>query len=133
VAATLIEVGMVPAVIGTLHFQCGGKAEVVRALRDHHGVELAAGVEWLENPTPEAVRAAPVEGCDLAIGTTIERELLAARCPAWIEFGLPSEDRHYLFPAPHLGFNGAVRLWEQAIHTLAQARSAQVGPRSGRR
>ena len=122
VTATLMEAGMIPGLIGTLHF-CGGKAEVVEDLRAHYEVELPSDVEWLENPTPEAVRKAPVEGCDVGIGTTIERELLQKRCPTWIEFGFPSEDRHYLFPAPHLGFNGTLRLWEQTMQVLAQARS----------
>jgi nitrogenase molybdenum-iron protein alpha/beta subunit len=133
VAATLMEVGMIPRLIGTLHFHCGGKVEVVRSLREHHEVELPPGVEWLENPTPAAVRAAPVDDCDLVIGTTIERELLVQRCPTWIEFGFPSEDRHYVFPAPYFGFNGALRLWEQAMLALAQARSGELRRRSGRR
>jgi nitrogenase molybdenum-iron protein alpha/beta subunit len=131
-AATLMEVGMVPQLIGILHFQCGGKSEVIRQLREHHEIELPNGVEWLDNPTPAAIAAAPIDGCDLAFGTTIERELLARRCPNWIEFGFPSEDRHFIFPAPHLGFNGALRLWEQAMQVLALARSHRVGHRSGR-
>jgi len=131
--ATLMEVGMVPALIGTLHFQCGGREEVERQLREHHEVELPPGVEWLENPTPTAVRDAPIDGCDLAFGTTIERELLAQRCPTWIEFGFPSDDRHYVFPAPDLGFNGALRFWEQAMQALAQARTTEVDRRAGRR
>ena len=133
VTATLMEVGMVPGLIGTLHFHCGGKAEVVRLLREHHEVELPSGVEWLENPTPAAVGGAAVDGCDLAIGTTTERELLVKRCPTWLEFGFPSEDRHYLFPAPYMGFNGVLRLWEQAMVALAQARTSDVRRRSGRR
>jgi nitrogenase molybdenum-iron protein alpha/beta subunit len=124
--ATLMEVGMVPGLIGTLHFQCGGRAEVERQLRDHHEVELPSGVEWLENATPAAVRDAPIDGCDVAFGTTIERELLAPRCPTWVEFGFPSTDRHYVFPAPDLGFNGALRLWEQAMQAMAQARSTEI-------
>ncbi len=127
--ATLMEVGMIPGVIGTLHFQCGGRAEVERLLREHHEIELPPGIAWLENATPLAVRAAPIDGCDVAFGTTIERELLASRCPTWVEFGFPSADRHYLFPAPDLGFNGALRVWEQAMQALAQARSTDVGRR----
>ena len=69
---------------------------------------------------------------DLAIGTTIERELLAQRCPNWLEFGFPSEDRHYLSPAPHLGFNGALRLLEEVMHALAQARRGEVRQRAPR-
>ncbi len=130
VTATLMEVGMVPQLIGTLHFHCGGKAEVVSDLRAHYEVELPAGVEWLENPTPAAVRAAAVDECDLAIGTTVEKKLLPQRCPAWIEFGFPSEERHYVFPAPYLGFNGALRLWEQVMLALAQARSRALPRRS---
>ncbi|MBI3782623.1 MAG: hypothetical protein HY270_04405 [Deltaproteobacteria bacterium] len=130
--ATLMEVGMVPQLIGTLHFH-GGKTEVVRQLRAHYDVELPNDVEWLENAPPAALAQARLGGCDLAFGTTIERELLAARCPNWIEFGFPSEDRHFIFPAPHLGFNGALRLWEQAMQVLAQAGGPQVGRRAGRR
>lgn len=133
VAATLMEVGMIPRVIGTLHFHCGGKAEVVRDLREQHEVELPPGVEWLENPTPVTLRDAPVDGCDVVFGTTIERELLARRCPTWIEFGFPSEDRHYVFPAPYFGFNGALRLWEQTMLALAQSRSGEMRRRAGRR
>ena len=133
VAATLMEVGMVPVLIGTLHFHCGGKREVIEQLRQHHEVELPADVQWLENPTPAAVSAAAVDGCDVVIGTTIERELLAHRCPTWIEFGFPSEDRHYVFPAPYLAFNGALRLWEQVMSALAQSRSGEVRRRAGRR
>jgi nitrogenase molybdenum-iron protein alpha/beta subunit len=133
VAATLMEVGMIPQLIGTLHFHCGGKAEVLAALRQHHEVELPSEVEWLENPTPAAVRQAPIDGCDVVLGTTIERELLAQRCPVWIEYGFPSDDRHYIFPAPSLGFNGALRLWEQTMLALAQARSTETRRRSGRR
>lgn len=129
--ATLMEVGMIPGLIGTLHFQSGGREQVERLLRDHHGVDLPSRVEWLENPTPAAVRDAPIDGCDLAFGTTIEREALAARCPIWIEFGFPSADRHYLFPAPDLGFNGVLRLWEQAMQAVAQARCTTVDQRGG--
>jgi nitrogenase molybdenum-iron protein alpha/beta subunit len=130
--ATLMEVGMIPGLIGTLHFHCGGREEVERQLREHHEVELPPGVAWLENPTPAAVRDAPIDACDLAFGTTIEREQLAHRCPTWVEFGFPSADRHYVFPAPDLGFNGALRLWEQAMQAVAQARSTEVDQRGGR-
>jgi nitrogenase molybdenum-iron protein alpha/beta subunit len=124
--ATLMEVGMIPGLIGTLHFQCGGRAAVEAQLRDHYEIELPPGVEWLENPTPTQVREARIDECEVAFGTTVERQLLASRCPTWIESGFPSEDRHFVFPAPELGFNGALRLWEQTMQALAQARSTTI-------
>lgn len=124
--ATLMEVGMIPGLIGTLHFSGGGRAGVEAALRDYYEITLPPGVEWLENPTPVQVREARIDDCAVAFGTTIERQLLASRCPTWIEYGFPSEDRHFVFPAPDLGFNGALRLWEQTMQALAQARSTAI-------
>jgi len=127
--ATLMDVGMIPGLIGTLHFHCGGRAAVEAQLREYHEIELPPGVEWLENPTPAEVRAARIDDCEVAFGTTIERQQLASRVPAWVEYGFPSEDRHFVFPAPDLGFNGALRLWEQAMQALAQARSGALDRR----
>jgi nitrogenase molybdenum-iron protein alpha/beta subunit len=131
--AALMEVGMAPGLIGTLHFHCGGREEVERRLREDHEIELPPGVEWLENPTPAAVGQARIDGCDVAFGTTIERQQLARRCPTWVEFGFPSDDRHFVFPAPDLGFDGALRLWEQTMQALAQARTTEVDRGSPRR
>lgn len=118
VVATLMEVGMRPVMVGTLHFSLGGRERVERELKEHHGVELPEGVQWLENPTPSQVRAADLGACEVVVGTSIERELLASRTRPWVEFGFPSTTRHHLFPAPWLGFMGALRLIEQVMHAL---------------
>ena len=119
--ATLREVGMVPACIGVLHKSPGGAAEVRRWLYEWHGMELPADVRWLEDPTPAAVAALDLADCDVALGTTIEREALARAGKPWVEMGFPSELRHFLFPAPTLGFQGALRLLEQVMAALERA------------
>ena len=124
VVATLMEVGMVPEVVGVLHFSTGGRADVERALAEHHGLSLPAGVRFLENPTSDQITAADYGGCDVVLGTTIERELIGARFP-WVEFGFPSELRHFLRPHPWLGFHGALGLLEQVMHALEPARLAR--------
>lgn len=125
--ATLSEVEMVPTVLGTLHFSLGGRETVQRLLRDHHGIELPTTVQWLHDPAPhELVRLAShvrhdgptLQGTDLVIGTSIERQHLQASARPFVEFGFPSERRHHLFPAPWLGFHGAMRLTEQVLHAL---------------
>jgi nitrogenase molybdenum-iron protein alpha/beta subunit len=123
VVATLMEVGMVPSLIGVLHFSAGGRAEVERALAAHHGVALPTGVHFLENPTSDEIRGADYGECDVALGTTIERELLGGRFP-WVEFGFPSETRHFLAPRPCLGFQGALCLLEQV---MAATEAERVG------
>lgn len=121
IIATLREVGMVPACIGVLHKSPGGAADVRRSLQEWHGVDLPADVRWLEDPTPAAVAAVDLADCDLAIGTTIEREALARAGKPWVEMGFPSELRHFLYPAPTLGFQGALRVLEQAMGALERA------------
>ncbi len=57
VAALLMEVGMIPACLGTTHFSLGGPAEVELMLREQFGRELPSGVHWLSDPTPAQLRA----------------------------------------------------------------------------
>ncbi len=60
------------------------------------------------------VRAAG--GLDLVIGSSWERRSaqgLLDGC-GWVEFGYPSLNRHFLSPAPHLGFEGALT-WAERL------------------
>ena len=57
VAALLMEVGMIPACLGTTHFSLGGPVEVERMLREQFGRELPGGVHWLADPTPAQLRS----------------------------------------------------------------------------
>ena len=116
--ATHIEVGMTPTLVGLLHLSAGGRAAVERELAEHYGITLPPSVRWLENPTPVAVRECDLGGAEVVIGTTIERELLVNEPKPWVEFGYPSELRHFLAPAPYLGFEGALRLLEQTCFAL---------------
>jgi len=148
--ATMMEVGMVPVTVGVLHFSLGGRDAVQKALREHHGIELPGFVKWVEDPTPaqvialgKAASSRPREGrkeandlcsehegapdvvgfehADVAIGTTIEREHLAAANVPWVEFGFPSENHHCLFPSPWLGFNGALHVLQRVMEALEKA------------
>jgi len=155
---TLLEVGMVPVTVGVLHFSLGGRKAVEKMLRQWFDVEVPGFTQWLEDPTPAEVSALVPEmetgtvyrnrdtarhsvdsvgpagrevgfgDAQVAIGTTIERELLADAQVPWVEHGYPSEGRHYLFPAPWLGYNGTLRLLEQVMMGLEQ-----VGRGGGRR
>ena len=88
---------------------------------------LPGDVTWLEDPTPQQVRALASDGqtraemarATVAIGTTIEREQLSGSGVPFLEFGFPSERRHFLQPAPWLGYRGALRLAEQVMQTVA--------------
>ena len=55
--ALLMEVGMIPACLGTTHFSLGGPAEVEVMLRAQFGRELPSGVTWLADPTPVQLRS----------------------------------------------------------------------------
>lgn len=120
--ATLVEMGMLPSLVGVLHRSAGGRAAVERDLAEHYQVTLPPSLPWLEDPTPVAVRDADLQGAEVVIGTTIERELLAPRQLPFVEFGFPSELRHHLRPAPWLGFEGALRLLEQVCFALERPR-----------
>ncbi len=58
------------------------------------------------------------EHADVAIGTTIERELLADGETPWVEMGFPSENHHCLFPSPWLGFNGVLHTLQRVMEAL---------------
>ncbi len=151
IAAVLMEVGMVPVTIGVLHFSLGGREAVEKTLAEHHGLELPGFVQWLEDPTPRQVEAlapqardrgpngprsggrkeaddlseapahASFEHADVAIGTTIEREQLAAAQVPWVELGFPSEQHHCLYPSPWLGFSGALHLLQRVMTAMERA------------
>ncbi len=139
----LMEVGMVPVTIGVLHSSLGGRKAVEKMLLQWFDIQAPDFTEWLEDPTPAEVEALGGHGhghghehehghgrrngqpdevsfldAQVAIGTTIERELLADAQVPWVEHGFPSEGRHYLFPAPWLGYNGTLRLLEQVMMAL---------------
>ncbi len=124
----LSELNMTPTVLGVTHFRLGGQREV-EAMLAEHGVTLPKDVQWLIDPTPQQVRGLAGEGSgtalhgtSIAIGTTIERELLGDCGVPFLEFGFPSEQRHFLQPAPWLGFHGALRLAEQVMQTVTRRR-----------
>ena len=125
----LQELDMAPAVLAVTHFRPGGQREV-EAMLAEHGVTLPSDVQWLSDPTPQQVHALagdgdsrrPLDGVSLVIGTSIERELLAQSGVAFLEFGFPSEQRHFLQPAPWLGYRGALRLAEQVMQTITWQR-----------
>lgn len=143
-AAVLMEVGMVPYVLGTTHFSLGGSDAVRQLLRDYAGRELPDVTQLIEDPTPMALRrlargraslldptgrlVRPPENAaipalaraEVGLGTTLDREQLAeARLP-WVEVGYPSELHHCLFPAPWMGPNGALRLLERVLGALEE-------------
>jgi nitrogenase molybdenum-iron protein alpha/beta subunit len=123
----LNDLNMTPSVLGVTHFRLGGRKEVEATLAEH-GVSLPDDVVWLTDPTPQAVRALAgdgqsrpaLEGTALVMGTTIERELLADSGVPFLEFGFPSEHRHFLQPAPWLGYRGALRFAEQVMQTVTR-------------
>ncbi|MSQ82914.1 MAG: hypothetical protein EXR77_08360 [Myxococcales bacterium] len=122
VVALLAEVGMEPALIGTLHLNLGGEQRVRADLSGHFGAELPKTVRFIHNPTPEEIGALDVKDCAVVLGTTIEREGLPDPQRPFVEFSFPSESRHFLTPAPFLGFAGALRLVEQVLQTVASGR-----------
>ncbi len=125
----LRELDMVPSVLAVTHFRLGGQREV-EAMLAEHGVQLPPDVRWLSDPTPQQVRALagdgqsrpPLDGTSVIIGTTIEREALAPSGVPFLEFGFPSEQRHFLQPAPWLGYRGALRFAEQVLQTVTRVR-----------
>jgi nitrogenase molybdenum-iron protein alpha/beta subunit len=129
IVATLAEVEMRPRFIAVLHRSPGGRAAVEAALRDHHGLTLDPGVAWLEDPTPAQARGVPAADCGLIVGTSVERDALLTTGVPYVELGFPSELRHFLFPAPYLGFSGVARFLEQAMHAVERpARPEQEDP-----
>ncbi|MBM4343474.1 MAG: hypothetical protein FJ100_08865 [Deltaproteobacteria bacterium] len=121
------ELEMVPLALGVTHFRLGGRADVQAMLAREFDVCVADHVVWLEDPTPQAVAAlGPAQGgapalldrADLVVGSSIERDQLAEYAGPFLEFGFPSEARHYLLPAPWLGFRGALRLAEQMMQAV---------------
>jgi nitrogenase molybdenum-iron protein alpha/beta subunit len=122
ILATLMEVDMVPVFVGALHFTGTKREQVAADLRTHYGLELPAATGWVTNPTPEQVRKAPIQDCEIVIGPTVEREQWGADRPVWLERGFPSNGRHYLFPAPTLGFSGALHLLQEVMHLVGPAR-----------
>lgn len=128
--ALLTEVEARPAVVGVLHRSPGGRADVERLLRQAGGEGLPADLVWLEDPLPREIEAlvdpsgasdtSAVGHLDLAIGTATERALLAPHAPPFLELGFPSTGRHYLYPSPWLGFNGALRVLQELVHLEAR-------------
>ncbi|MGM0576059.1 MAG: nitrogenase component 1 [Myxococcota bacterium] len=124
VIATLMEVGAVPEVVGVMHFRLGGRERVERELEETYGLTMPEDVHWLEDPTPAEVAALRLSDCYFAVGTSIERELLAHQVEGrFLEFGFPSEVRHYLFPTPYLGFAGYARFLQGVLQACERDRS----------
>lgn len=141
-AAVLMEVGMIPYVVGTTHFSLGGAADVGPLLEAHTGRTLPACTHLIEDPTPMALRELargraqllaedgrlvrppddaaipPLARAEVGLGTTLDREQLAEAGLPWVEVGFPSETQHFLFPAPWMGPNGALRLLERVMTSL---------------
>ncbi len=142
VLATLRDVGATPVVLGVSHFSLGGAETVAQSLEAHYGHTLDDHVALLEDPTPGALaalgrerddalqpgappvpRPAPGTRADLrhaevALGSTIERDQVASATLPWVEVGFPSERSHFLYPAPWLGLNGALRTLERVMAAL---------------
>lgn len=149
--ATLMEVGMVPVVVGALHFSLGGQDAVRDQLAHDADLTVPGHTRWLADPSPLELRAmaqqardvlqsgrlqtgagseerardaagppdrTALEHADVILGPTVERGLLSAAEIPWIEQGFPSENRHFLFPAPWLGYRGGLRLLEQVMAAL---------------
>lgn len=137
--ALLQELGMVPVVLGVNHFRLGGRRQVEELLRGPLQQELPKDVQWLEDPAPHEVAALTavdtaqqaeldpkkrlrsqqmLQGAEIVLCSSVE----AAQLQGWhgplVEFGFPSENRHFLLPSPWLGFRGALRLAEQVLHAL---------------
>ncbi|MCO4763094.1 MAG: hypothetical protein KC502_16370 [Myxococcales bacterium] len=139
-AAVLMEVGMVPYVLGTTHFSLGGAEALARELAENFGRKLPDSTLVMEDPTPLALRqlargragvvtadgrlaAMPdvipaLARAEVGLGSTLDREQLAAAQLPWVEMGFPSELHHSLFPAPWMGPNGALRLLERVLTAL---------------
>lgn len=139
--ALLGEVEMRPVCLGTTHFSLGGPVEVQAELVAHYGRPAPEGVHWLTDPTPLELRALaearaalldrrggvqrPESGelpallrAELAIGTTLDRDQLEGSGLPFVEFGYPSERYHTLYPAPWLGYSGALRMLERVLGAL---------------
>jgi nitrogenase molybdenum-iron protein alpha/beta subunit len=137
--ALLQELGMVPAVLGVSHFRLGGRREVEALLSGPLQQSLPQEVVWLEDPTPHAVaelahagpldpqldprKQRPLAGADIVLCSSVEAVPLQAWQGPLVEFGFPSENRHFLLPAPWLGFRGALRLAEQVMQALANGQN----------
>ncbi len=137
--ALLQELGMVPAVLGVSHFRLGGRREVEALLSGPLQQSLPQEVVWLEDPTPHAVaelahagpldpqldprKQRPLAGADIVLCSSVEAVQLQAWQGPLVEFGFPSENRHFLLPAPWLGFRGALRLAEQVMQALANGQN----------
>jgi hypothetical protein len=130
---------MVPAVLGVSHFRLGGRREVEALLSGPLQQSLPQEVVWLEDPTPHAVaelahagpldpqldprKQRPLAGADIVRCSSVEAVQLQAWQGPLVEFGFPSENRHFLLPAPWLGFRGALRLAEQVMQALANGQN----------
>ena len=118
IIATLMEAGMVPKHISVLHFDLGGRKEVEEMLASDYNITLPGNITWQENATPEEIRQSNLQECQLSVGTSVERALIYAPHCAWLELGFPSNNRHYIFPSPYLGYSGAVNLLQQVNHQM---------------
>ena len=146
--ALLQELGMVPTVLGVSHFRLGGRREVEALLRGPLQQELPRDVQWLEDPAPHEVTALTaidpsaatepdpkkrqralqmLQGAEIVLCSSVEAQQLRVGQggQGWqgpiVEFGFPSENRHFLLPSPWLGFRGALRMAEQVLHALPEA------------
>jgi nitrogenase molybdenum-iron protein alpha/beta subunit len=71
-----------------------------------------------ESLVRQVAREAARRGIDLVVGSSLELHALASgveRLPS-VEFGFPSTTKHFLTPAPHLGFEGVVT-WAERLTT----------------
>jgi nitrogenase molybdenum-iron protein alpha/beta subunit len=125
VVASLTEVGAVPALIGVLYARFGDRTDVVQRLEAHHEVELPESVRWLADPDARTLQELDWRQFDVVVGTTWQGEWLADEPTPFVEFGFPSEQRHFVFPAPYLGYSGFARFVEQVMHATEDRLSAR--------
>ena len=127
IVALLTELGMVPHVLGVMHFQLGKVAEAKAHLLADHNLTLPEQVQWLDDPAPHTLRElahsdqgkqAPIGHSHVVLGTTVERDLLAAAGVPFVEIGFPSETAHFLTLQGWMGIKGALYLAERVLQVV---------------
>jgi nitrogenase molybdenum-iron protein beta chain len=65
--------------------------------------------------------AASVEPVPVVVGSSVQRDGLAGLDVAVIELGFPSAGKHWVYPVPFMGFNGAVAIAQRLMDARERA------------
>lgn len=124
VCGFLIELGMQPCVVCLTDRTLGGRKKFDELLARYE-VSLAGDAKIVHDPAPAQLRSVVEEawkeaGLSLLIGSSNEiADLEHLPVPA-VEVGFPSYRRHCLYPAPELGFAGAVNFAQRILGALGR-------------